>query len=80
MRLVIALHIEKLTDGVHLAACDELEGLVAHPQGRTNQETINIARDVAAKLIDSQQGTRAPFGAEGDAALGRRVHAELEVA
>jgi predicted RNase H-like HicB family nuclease len=31
---------------------DEVQGLIA--QGRTLQETIEIARDVAKKLIESQ--------------------------
>jgi predicted RNase H-like HicB family nuclease len=49
---VISLHIEKLPEGVYLAISDEVQGLVA--QGRTIQETIEIARDVAKKLIEAQ--------------------------
>jgi predicted RNase H-like HicB family nuclease len=40
-------------EGVYLATSDEVQGLVA--QGRTIQETIEIARDVAKKLIEAQQ-------------------------
>lgn len=47
------LHIEKLPEGVYLATSDDVQGLVA--QGRTIQETIEIARDVAKKLISSRR-------------------------
>ena len=49
---IVNLHIEKLPEGVFLATSDEVPGLVA--QGRTLAETIEIARDVAKKLIDAQ--------------------------
>lgn len=54
MELVINLHIEKLPEGVYLATSDSIQGLVA--QGRTIAETVEIARDVAKKLIESQDG------------------------
>ena len=54
MEHVVQLHIEKLPEGVYLATSDEIQGLVA--QGRTIQETIEIARDVAKKLIEAQLG------------------------
>ena len=53
MERIINLHIEKLPDGVYLATSDDLQGLIAH--GRTIQETIEIARDVAKKLIESRE-------------------------
>ncbi|MEQ1889308.1 MAG: DUF1902 domain-containing protein [Alphaproteobacteria bacterium] len=56
MEHIIQLHIEKLPEGVYLATSDELQGLVA--QGRTIQETIEIARDVAKKLIEAQTGVQ----------------------
>lgn len=56
MEHVIQLHIEKLPEGVYLATSDDVQGLIA--QGRTIQETIEIARDVAKKLIESQTGAR----------------------
>jgi predicted RNase H-like HicB family nuclease len=55
MEHMIQLHIEKLPEGVYLATSDEVQGLVA--QGRTIQETIEIARDIAKKLIEAQTGT-----------------------
>jgi predicted RNase H-like HicB family nuclease len=62
MEHMIQLHIEKLPEGVYLATSDEIQGLVA--QGRTIQETIEIARDVAKKLIEAQTGTSLPSVAE----------------
>jgi predicted RNase H-like HicB family nuclease len=52
MEHVIQLHIEKLPEGVYLATSNDVQGLIA--QGRTIQETIEIARDVAKKLIEAQ--------------------------
>lgn len=53
MEKVINLHIEKLPEGVYLATSENLQGLVA--QGRTISETLEIARDVAKKLIEAQE-------------------------
>jgi len=53
MERVINLQIEKLPEGVYLATSDTIQGLVA--QGRTITETLEIARDVAKKLIESQE-------------------------
>lgn len=52
MEHIIQLHIEKLPEGVYLATSDDVQGLVA--QGRTIQETIEIARDVAKKLMETR--------------------------
>jgi predicted RNase H-like HicB family nuclease len=57
MEHMIQLHIEKLPEGVYLATSDEVQGLVA--QGRTIQETIEIARDIAKKLLEAQSGKNA---------------------
>jgi predicted RNase H-like HicB family nuclease len=54
MEHVIRLHIEKLPEGVYLATSEDVQGLVA--QGRTIQETLEIARDVARKLIEARSG------------------------
>jgi predicted RNase H-like HicB family nuclease len=62
MEHMIQLHIEKLPEGVYLATSDDVQGLVA--QGRTIQETIEIARDVARKLIEAQAGISLPTIAE----------------
>ncbi|MBK7265737.1 MAG: DUF1902 domain-containing protein [Ignavibacteriales bacterium] len=52
MERVINIHIEKLPEGVFLATSEDIQGLIA--QGRTISETIEIARDVAKKLIEAQ--------------------------
>ncbi|MEH1886038.1 MULTISPECIES: type II toxin-antitoxin system HicB family antitoxin [unclassified Nostoc] len=52
MERLLNIHIEKLPEGVYLAISDELQGLVA--QGRTVAETLEIARDVASKLLEAQ--------------------------
>ncbi|MFU8831922.1 MAG: type II toxin-antitoxin system HicB family antitoxin [Wenzhouxiangella sp.] len=52
MEHLIKLHIEKLPEGVYLATSEEMPGLVA--QGRTIQETLEIARDVSKKLIEAR--------------------------
>jgi antitoxin HicB len=45
------LNIEALPEGQYLATSNDVPGLVA--QGRTVAETMEIARDVARKLIES---------------------------
>jgi len=50
MERMIKLHIEYLPEGVYLATSDEVQGLVA--QGRTVWETLEIARDVARKILE----------------------------
>jgi predicted RNase H-like HicB family nuclease len=53
MERVINLHIQRLPEGLYLATSDSIQGLVA--QGRTISETIEIARDIAKKLIEAQE-------------------------
>ena len=52
MEHMVKLHIEKLPEGLYLATSEEMPGLVA--QGRTIQETLEIARDVSKKLIEAR--------------------------
>jgi predicted RNase H-like HicB family nuclease len=54
MEHIVTLHIERLPEGVYLATSDDVQGLIA--QGRTIEEAVEIARDVAKKLIEAQQG------------------------
>jgi predicted RNase H-like HicB family nuclease len=54
MERIVRLHIEKLPEGVYLATSDDVPGLVA--QGRTVTETLEIARDIARRLIEEQGG------------------------
>ena len=58
MECILNIHIEKLPEGVHLATSDDIQGLVA--QGRTIAETLEIARDVARNLIESQIQSNQP--------------------
>jgi len=53
MEKFINIHIEKLPEGYYLATSDQVQGLIA--QGRTINETLEIARDVAKKLIEAQE-------------------------
>ncbi len=53
MEKMINIHIEKMPEGMYLATSDDVQGLVA--QGRTIWETMEIARDVARKIIESQK-------------------------
>jgi predicted RNase H-like HicB family nuclease len=54
MERIVRLHIEKLPEGVYLGTSEDVPGLVA--QGRTITETLEIARDVAHKLIEEHGG------------------------
>jgi len=54
MECIVTLHIEKLPEGVYVATSDAIYiGLVV--QGRTIQETIEIAHDVVKKLVEAKQ-------------------------
>lgn len=52
MEKIINIHVQKLPEGVYLATSEDVQGLVA--QGRTATEALEIARDVARKLIESR--------------------------
>jgi antitoxin HicB len=51
--ILLAIQLEALPEGGFLATSDELPGLVA--QGRTAAEALEIAQDVARKLIQSYE-------------------------
>lgn len=53
MERVINIHVEKLPEGVYLATSDDIQGLVA--QGRTVTETLELARDVARRLLEARK-------------------------
>ncbi|MBN1841508.1 MAG: DUF1902 domain-containing protein [Deltaproteobacteria bacterium] len=52
MEKIVNIHIEKLPEGVYLATSKDVQGLVA--QGRTATEALEIARDVARKLLEAR--------------------------
>ena len=72
---LIKLHIETLPEGGYVATSDDVPGLVA--QGRTLSETIEIAQDVACKLIESyrEHGDTLPPALQA----GAPEHLELQV-
>ena len=49
--IFIPLSVEEMPGGGYLVTCEELPGLVA--QGKTEEEALSIARDVAHKLVQS---------------------------
>jgi predicted RNase H-like HicB family nuclease len=53
VELAIRIQIEQLPEGLYLATSDELPGLVA--QGRTIAEALEIARDIARKLMEARR-------------------------
>jgi predicted RNase H-like HicB family nuclease len=53
VELAIQIQVDELPEGLFLATSDELPGLVA--QGRTVAETLEIARDVARRLIEARR-------------------------
>ncbi len=56
----VSIHLEELPEGGFLATSNDLPGLVA--QGRTVAETLEIAQDVARKLVESyrEHGDKLP--------------------
>jgi len=64
MENIVNLHIEKLPEGFYLATSNDVPGLVA--QGRTITETLEIARDVAKKLIEAQGERDVPLSPARD--------------
>jgi len=68
--VLIDIKIEPLAEGGYLATSDELQGLIA--QGRTVAETIEIAQDVARKLIESCLEHRDPLPPKIRAAFKKR--------
>lgn len=53
MEKIINIHIKKLPEGPYLATSKDVPGLVA--QGRTVIESLEIARDVAHKIIEAKE-------------------------
>jgi predicted RNase H-like HicB family nuclease len=49
----IQLDIEKLPEGYFLATSEQVQGLVA--QGNTINETIEIAKDIARKILEARK-------------------------
>ena len=75
--VLLAVDVEELLEGGVLATSEELPGLVA--QGRTVAETLEIAQDVARKLIESyrERGDELPPALE--ASHGGRLELRIPV-
>lgn len=59
MELIVRIRVEELPESVYLATSDELPGLVA--QGQTVGEALDIARDVARKIIEARREREDPL-------------------
>lgn len=75
MELAIQIRVEELPDGLFLATSDELQGLVA--QERTVAEALDVAHDVARKLIEAR---RERGGLAGLPTTAERQHYTIVVA
>lgn len=66
----IGTHVEQVENGQFLATSSDLPGLEA--QGRTVEEALEIATDVARRLLDSYRGHGDPVPSNLRA-LGRKL-------
>ena len=73
MEYLLPIEIEPLEEGGYLATSDVLPGLLA--QGRSMAETLEIAQDVARKLIEScvEHGDPLPDELLKESRLGARA-------
>jgi antitoxin HicB len=72
--ILLKIHLEELPEGVFLATSEELPGLIA--QGWIIAETVEIAQDVARKLIESYQehGDELPPALKGTPTITTDLH------
>ncbi len=75
---LIDIDIQKLPGGGYLATSPTLQGLVA--QGRTISETLEIAQDVARKLIESYLEHGDPLPPELSEQTEENIHLRIAVA
>ena len=75
--VIVSLQLEELEDGGYVATSNEVPGLVA--QGRTVAETVEIAQDVARKLVESwlEHGEELPPALAGEAPA--RVEVQIPI-
>ena len=76
--IAVAVQVEELPEGGFVATSDELPGLVA--QGRTLAETMEIAQDVARKLVESYAEHGDPLPPALKAAKKARIKLHIPVA
>ncbi len=77
MEYLLPIRIELLEEGGYLATSEVLPGFLA--QGRTIAETLEIAQDVARKLVESYVEHGDPQPDELLAEFGRRDSFELRI-
>jgi len=70
--ILLSIQIEPLEEGGYLATSDDLQGLIA--EGRTIAETMEIAQDVARKLVESYLEHGDPLPPKIEAALQRKSY------
>ena len=73
MEVALQIHVELLPEGVFLATSEQLPGLVA--QDRSVAEALEIARDVARRMIEARrERERCPIlaGSSGKSGLHNR--------
>ncbi|MFU8889975.1 MAG: type II toxin-antitoxin system HicB family antitoxin [Trueperaceae bacterium] len=75
-RFAVRMHVEQVENGQFLATSADLPGLVA--QGRTVEEALEIAADVARRLLDSYREHGDPVPSQLRA-LGREFEVEVPV-
>jgi predicted RNase H-like HicB family nuclease len=75
---LIEIEVERLPEGGYLATSPVLQGLVA--QGRTLAETLEIAQDVARKLIESHVAHGDPLPPELPQPPEGPIHLRIAVA
>jgi len=74
---LVEIEVESLPEGGYLATSPVLKGLVA--QGRTLAETLEIAQDVARKLIESYLEHGDPLPPELSQPPGGPIHLRIAV-
>ncbi|MBI4575311.1 MAG: type II toxin-antitoxin system HicB family antitoxin [Planctomycetes bacterium] len=72
---MVRLEVRPLPEGGFLATSKDLQGLIA--QGRTVAETLEIARDVARRLVESRIENGEPVKLRGVA--GRKSGLDLTI-
>jgi len=79
MEVLIAVHLKEVPEGGFMATSDELPDLLAY--GKTVTETLEIAQDVAHKLIESykEHGDPLPTSLKTGNPVGREVHIPVSV-
>ncbi|OIO73980.1 MAG: HicB family protein [Elusimicrobia bacterium CG1_02_37_114] len=74
---LIPITIKPLEEGGYLATSSVLQGLIA--QGRTISETLEIAEDVARKIIESCIEHGDPLPAKITSAINKKVKVEAQI-